>query len=829
MHFDVHPSVVFKLGEDLITDDIQALAELVKNAYDADATSVVVRIDTTARLSRGAAGQQAGAQSDQPAGLPADEPVDRGTIEIVDNGFGMTPDTLERGWLTISNSTKRRMKSRGETTKRGRTPLGDKGLGRLGAQRLGDRIEIVTSTGDGFTHRMEFDWRHFTNRDSLREVPVSISSVKDGRRKSGTTLVISALHDADLLQDRARIQTEMSRTLSPYREIEKFRVYLSINGEQIDLSAIDKRVRDASTIRYTLSFDGEVLKVRGLMRLAQLRPNSKEDRALWARIAEADGGEGLHAFLSAQPEASRWKLRPSRAKRWWVEFNFTIELSDVRPRLDAAGAIANPGPFTAEIDSFNLSAGSVEEVGVFDRATDLRKMLSDLHGIRIYRDGFNVRAPDDWLGLGKQITSGGSWYGLRPGTTMGYVAISAGANQQLTETTDREGFIRTAAYDSFEALLRQFVVMAAGVQEFVGRGASDFKKKFDVPDDTANQKPDVLLAELTTTLGEAQSYVTPLRTISEQLSAGAVEADSVLQRYADSSSSQAREREIMEVINRLSRQATQASEFVDSLESFIVQVGEQRAAATKVQTDLEAMSEQLSLTYETMAVGLTAEALAHEIGNIAERLARRSSEIRRAVQKKYPNDTQMLRFVEQVQGVVAGLRRQLAHLAPSLRYVRERRERILVSTLLAEIEEYYAERWQGSIDLSLSIGEDFAVVMNRGKLLQVFDNLILNAEYWLQEQVRLGRLENPVVTVVASDPAISIWDNGIGIDPQIEDALFEPFVSNKPRGMGRGLGLFIVRQLLDAEACDIQLEPRRNKHGRRYAFEIDLTSVVADD
>ena len=36
--FQVHPSVIFKLGEDLITDDYQALSELAKNCYDADNT-----------------------------------------------------------------------------------------------------------------------------------------------------------------------------------------------------------------------------------------------------------------------------------------------------------------------------------------------------------------------------------------------------------------------------------------------------------------------------------------------------------------------------------------------------------------------------------------------------------------------------------------------------------------------------------------------------------------------------------------------------------------------------------------------------------------------
>jgi len=46
LRLEVHPSVVFKLGADLITDDMQALIELVKNSYDADATKVRVEIET---------------------------------------------------------------------------------------------------------------------------------------------------------------------------------------------------------------------------------------------------------------------------------------------------------------------------------------------------------------------------------------------------------------------------------------------------------------------------------------------------------------------------------------------------------------------------------------------------------------------------------------------------------------------------------------------------------------------------------------------------------------------------------------------------------------
>ena len=46
-HFDINPRVVKQLGEELVSDEITALMELVKNAYDADARYVYVEIDTT--------------------------------------------------------------------------------------------------------------------------------------------------------------------------------------------------------------------------------------------------------------------------------------------------------------------------------------------------------------------------------------------------------------------------------------------------------------------------------------------------------------------------------------------------------------------------------------------------------------------------------------------------------------------------------------------------------------------------------------------------------------------------------------------------------------
>lgn len=142
LRLEVHPSVVFKLGADLITDDMQALIELVKNSYDADASRVSVNIDTQilTNVDTGDIVHEVYSSLDK----ERKSKVLRGVITITDDGVGMDLDTIRRGWLTVSLSHKQLMKSQGKTTTKDRTPLGDKGLGRLGAQRLGDVITLVT-------------------------------------------------------------------------------------------------------------------------------------------------------------------------------------------------------------------------------------------------------------------------------------------------------------------------------------------------------------------------------------------------------------------------------------------------------------------------------------------------------------------------------------------------------------------------------------------------------------------------------------------------------------------------------------------------------------
>ena len=105
----------------------------------------------------------------------------------------------------------------------------------------------------------------------------------------------------------------------------------------------------------------------------------------------------------------------------------------------------------------------------------------------------------------------------------------------------------------------------------------------------------------------------------------------------------------------------------------------------------------------------------------------------------------------------------------------------------------------------------------------MMDNLINNSCYWLRQQGVTS--ETPTISIIVQRPWLYVSDNGMGIAPAVEESLFEPFVTMKPKGQGRGLGLFIVRQLLDAVGCSIVLDERRNSQNRRYIFAINLSNV----
>ena len=826
LRFDISAAVVFRLGEELITDDVQALVELVKNSYDADATWVNVTIDTRAKNRWGREYADA-----------------TGAILVEDDGHGMDESTIRRGWLTIANSPKREAKAAGQVTRLGRTPIGDKGLGRLGSQRLARNVEIVTTPRGSRTteHYSAFSWMDFRDSSNLGEILVNYDERKTSRKPHGTKLILSGLRkpeDWRAEEYLLGLQRKLSGMIFPFQVAQDFRVRLEVDGKELELAEIAKKVRETALLKYVFEFDGRALRISGVARLRYFQPSSKADQVLLSSLCRRDDGRALYEFLAGKTG----KGRPdqfvfSKRKEWFVEFGTQRSLDDLDGVRRFEDSAVNPGAFRGEVDAVSLDSSDFKD-GVVGRQSEYRRLVRDLAGIRVYRDGFGIRVGEDWLGLGRQWTGATSYYGLRPGNVLGFVAISARDNPNLVETTSREGFQVTPHYENFFALLTEFVRFAGDTQGYLRRGVLSFLKEHrdrsagiepEDPHSAITQRIDDIAGKLSSEKRKVQRRTGSLgkATTGAAKTLGTVRNE--LGKRLDEGSPASKALESLEQeLSVVSIEAARKEKMLEEVSAALDHASDLKAMRAVLDRRWETLDAQVSALYESISLGLTAEALSHEIHNIADRLARKSTALLRDLDRG-ARKASIVTYIEHVRSSVAAMRKQLAHLTPSLRYLRERREPINVSSWAKELAEFHNETLvpKGITVVVRSRSPDFEVNMNKGKLTQIFDNLILNAEYWLKEAIRAGAVENAEITIMVDAPVVTARDNGRGVEERVEDALFEPFVTTKRSGEGRGLGLFVARQLLDSESCGIVLLPDRNDRGRRYVFELDLSGATS--
>jgi len=109
------------------------------------------------------------------------------------------------------------------------------------------------------------------------------------------------------------------------------------------------------------------------------------------------------------------------------------------------------------------------------------------------------------------------------------------------------------------------------------------------------------------------------------------------------------------------------------------------------------------------------------------------------------------------------------------------------------------------------------------QLMQVFLNLILNAEQAIRESREKGTLR-----IRLGKTADSVWasfqDDGPGIAPEILPNIFDPFYTTKRPGRGTGLGLSICKAVMKEHAGNIEAAPGSGG-GAVFTVSLPLTSA----
>jgi len=189
--FNIDCRLLFQLGEHLVTNRAVALAELVKNSYDADATYATVRMENIRNPG--------------------------GTIVVEDNGSGMTLSTFKKTWMRIATIDK---EENPISKKYKRKKAGEKGIGRFACRRLSKRLTIksVAETEDGRKEELNatFDWTAFTPGSDVDRIPVKYSiKPVNNETPTGTTLILEDTTESWNAWDIRRLRNELAELISP--------------------------------------------------------------------------------------------------------------------------------------------------------------------------------------------------------------------------------------------------------------------------------------------------------------------------------------------------------------------------------------------------------------------------------------------------------------------------------------------------------------------------------------------------------------------------------------------------------------------------------------
>lgn len=197
--------IIRTLGRELISNEIIAIQELIKNAYDADATVCLITF--------------------RPPLIPGG-----GELVIEDDGEGMTLETLQLAWMEPATLSKVR---RTRSTRGNRRLTGEKGIGRFASARIANVLELTSvSTGTGRRVRARFDWGRFDDdAQYLDEIKCEwIEDDPPAGTPPGTTLRLIGLHD-DWTRDKGKpfreMRSELARLISPITTAE-FAIVLDV-------------------------------------------------------------------------------------------------------------------------------------------------------------------------------------------------------------------------------------------------------------------------------------------------------------------------------------------------------------------------------------------------------------------------------------------------------------------------------------------------------------------------------------------------------------------------------------------------------------------------
>ncbi|WP_424353504.1 ATP-binding protein [Methanosarcina mazei] len=388
---------MLQLGDQLIKNEGIGLLELVKNSYDADATSVSIKMENL----------------ENPA---------LASIVIEDNGIGMDMNIITNVWMEPGTDYKEELyRNLKRSQKFNRLPLGEKGIGRFSVHKLGNEIELITKK-EGYEKEivLKIDWNIFAKSKYFEDTPIKAYYRQPEiftQDKTGTKIIIKNLKTAWSRGMVREVHRSINSLSSPFDSPDSFKITFDIDNKKW----IEGLLSWEDIKEYSLfSFECEI---------------------------EGDQIEKLNYKFTPWPLMKRLTSREITEKDEHIKKMLKIVDVDNSPINLAKyniGKIEFKG-LIFDRDSTVLSLGVKDKQG-------LKKYLDSNGGIRVYRDGIRIydygETGSDWLNLDRKRVNVPSKK-ISNNIILGSIELNREYSKDLIEKTNREGFVENEGYYAF--------------------------------------------------------------------------------------------------------------------------------------------------------------------------------------------------------------------------------------------------------------------------------------------------------------------------------------------------------------------------------------------
>jgi len=391
--------LILQLGDRLIANEKIAISEIVKNSYDACARKVTVTMNDI------------------------DDP-EKAEIIILDDGKGMDLNILENVWMEPGTDYKEKQLENSEFSECNRLPIGEKGIGRFGVHKLGNKIELISKKKNFKEVKLSIDWRSFDTDKYLEDEKIEIIEKQTKENnffkedESGTYIRLTSLRKEWEKRDFRTFYRNAISLISPFSSKDDFMIDVKSN----------------------LNWE------HGLIDLKTIKKN-----ALWYFKIETENNEIKTFYYEFRPYPYMDKIK----KRIVTEEDlYIINDKAIKRKIGKKYESISShgfGNITIEGYIFDFDKNTLDLSDINDRK-GIKDYVKENGGVRVYRDGMRIydygEPGNDWLGLDQaRINAPASKIGNK--LILSAVSLSREMSGGLEEKTNREGFIETDVYHNF--------------------------------------------------------------------------------------------------------------------------------------------------------------------------------------------------------------------------------------------------------------------------------------------------------------------------------------------------------------------------------------------